>query len=664
MRYITDIIGDDYLNWDSGESILISTPTGSGKSTFVLKKLLPHAIAAGKHILYLCNRKILKTQFAIDSEKELELLFEDAGGIPDDMRHAIHITTYQRCETSKRFPDFDIPPDLSMYSREEIVRMERKHCLPETKVIQAEDILYCVFDEAHYMIGDSQFNAKINFWSHANFQRGCINIFLTATPEPFTAFMVSRESKFKLQEHIRNIQSAYDEKAQLRKKLSEPTVTVLSDMKSKTAKMEVSFEKQRVIDAKCREIEPYTEAIRALKTWKQKLYCRTYTAQLLGDPHKNISAIYFGELDNLLPQLMMATPENKWLIFVDRERDGMRLLGRLEQAGIPAAFLSAESIKHPGASRDEFCNITQKGRFDSSVLLATSVMDCGVSIVDSSVKNVAIAHHNKTTFLQMLGRVRLKDDSHICLYIKMYYAQAINGVRNEYDKKLRFLTRFALRNSYDLEQTYLPTDRSDGMVRKPVLSKTNKRNAVQEIQTPANISLIYNKQSNQDSVQEILGEFEVSKSAYVALLLDISEYLDALNGYRNSGDVLFYLKRQLSWIGKEYKEENWLGYYEARTKIENYLSKWEGEILVTDIEKNGFCAECLGLLEAFPLPPVVWKNDRCRYRNGNRLPKIHQLNAALLEKKIPYEICTERKSRKGVRNTLWFIKKKQLFNEK
>lgn len=658
MRYITDIIGDDYLNWDSGESILISTPTGSGKSAFVLKKLLPHAISKGKHILYLCNRKILESQFTTDSEKELKLLFADAGGIPDDMRHAIHITTYQRCETSKRFPDFDIPPNLSKYSREDIVRMERKHCLPETKVIRAEDILYCVFDEAHYMISDSQFNAKINFWSCANFQRGFINIFLTATPEPFTAFMVSRDPKFKLQEHIRKIQSTYDEKAQTRKKLSKPRVIIKVGRISGTAYDDISFEKQRVIDAKCREIEPYAEAICDLKLHQKNLNFRTYTAQLLENPYSGISSFYFRELDDLLPQLLMSTSENKWLIFVDREQDGMRLLGRLEQAGIPAAFLSAESIKHPGKARDEFCNITKKGYFVSSVLLATSVMDCGVSIVDSSVKNVAIAHHNKTTFLQMLGRVRLSDNRHIRIFIKMYNVQVINGVRNEYDKRLRFLTKFALRNSYDWEQAYLPTDRSDGMVRKPVLSKINKKDIAQEIQTPANISLLYNRCSTQGTNQEILREFEISKSAYVALLNEIAEYLDALNVYRNSGDVVFYLKRQLSWIGKEYKEENWLGYDEAKAKIADYLSKLEGKVLITDADKDAFCAECMNLLEAFPLPPVVWKNDRCRYRRGVRLPKIHQLNAALVEKKVPYEICSNRKSQKGVRNTSWLIKRK------
>jgi len=34
-RYVTDMIADEYLSWQKGDSIFIATPTGSGKSTFL-----------------------------------------------------------------------------------------------------------------------------------------------------------------------------------------------------------------------------------------------------------------------------------------------------------------------------------------------------------------------------------------------------------------------------------------------------------------------------------------------------------------------------------------------------------------------------------------------------------------------------------------------------
>lgn len=62
-QHVTDIIGDDYLNWKLRDKIVISTPTGSGKTTFILKKLLRNAAAQNKHLVYFCNRRILNFEF-------------------------------------------------------------------------------------------------------------------------------------------------------------------------------------------------------------------------------------------------------------------------------------------------------------------------------------------------------------------------------------------------------------------------------------------------------------------------------------------------------------------------------------------------------------------------------------------------------------------------
>ena len=75
MNYISDIIGDAYQDWAEGDNILIATPTGSGKSTFILKCLLPYAAACQKHIVYVCNRKALREQFTVKSNLELQHYF-------------------------------------------------------------------------------------------------------------------------------------------------------------------------------------------------------------------------------------------------------------------------------------------------------------------------------------------------------------------------------------------------------------------------------------------------------------------------------------------------------------------------------------------------------------------------------------------------------------
>ena len=41
--YVSDAIGNDYMNWKSGNDIIISFPTGTGKTYFVLNVLVPYA---------------------------------------------------------------------------------------------------------------------------------------------------------------------------------------------------------------------------------------------------------------------------------------------------------------------------------------------------------------------------------------------------------------------------------------------------------------------------------------------------------------------------------------------------------------------------------------------------------------------------------------------
>lgn len=60
--YLKDIVGNTYKQWKRGEWVFISSPTGTGKTTFVLDQLVPEAKSMGKEVLMLSNRTILRDQ--------------------------------------------------------------------------------------------------------------------------------------------------------------------------------------------------------------------------------------------------------------------------------------------------------------------------------------------------------------------------------------------------------------------------------------------------------------------------------------------------------------------------------------------------------------------------------------------------------------------------
>ena len=53
---------DIYPTWKEGQSILLASGTGTGKTYFVFNDLLKRAISADKYLVYICNRKSIKSQ--------------------------------------------------------------------------------------------------------------------------------------------------------------------------------------------------------------------------------------------------------------------------------------------------------------------------------------------------------------------------------------------------------------------------------------------------------------------------------------------------------------------------------------------------------------------------------------------------------------------------
>ena len=69
LKYVTDLVGDDYKRWDTFDDVIISSPTGTGKNRFIVDKLIPHAEKSKKKILILTNRIALRDQQKMEIAK-------------------------------------------------------------------------------------------------------------------------------------------------------------------------------------------------------------------------------------------------------------------------------------------------------------------------------------------------------------------------------------------------------------------------------------------------------------------------------------------------------------------------------------------------------------------------------------------------------------------
>ena len=124
MKYLKDLVGDEYRNWDE-RKVFISAPTGIGKSTFILKTLLPYVVTKRKKMLILCNRKLLREQYW----KDIVMLFDDYGVLSS----SVDVKTYQ---------------EIAMTVREAQSFNEA--------MFKDYDVICC--DECHYFYADSDFN--------------------------------------------------------------------------------------------------------------------------------------------------------------------------------------------------------------------------------------------------------------------------------------------------------------------------------------------------------------------------------------------------------------------------------------------------------------------------------------------------------------------------
>ena len=131
--------------------------------------------------------------------------------------------------------------------------------------------------------------------------------------------------------------------------------------------------------------------------------------------HMTKSKLYIQSIqevkDKKLIFFLMQELTGKTLIFVDSKEYGRKLQKQLDPIFNKVALITSESKESEEiVEKKTFEELIQNEKFSADVLIATSVIDNGVNIIDRELKNIIICHDDKDEILQMIGRKRCIDE--------------------------------------------------------------------------------------------------------------------------------------------------------------------------------------------------------------------------------------------------------------
>ena len=373
-QHVSDLIGKTYEEWNCWEPVFINAATGSGKTTFIKEKLLEEARRNNKKILFFVNRNALKQELIRDFteiQKKKDITFDNASISDKNNDHF----------TWKKIGRVMI---VSYQSARKFFKYSRAEGTEENSFIQ--DHNYAVFDECHFFMSDAEFNDETDL-----ILDDCINnckkltrIYMSATMDQ--VFNILNHKERLEREHPLFVKydglyylGLFPERLQ-------------NQIKEYFLKMNYS---------NFSNISVQNRIIKEFFWWRCNgfFYC-------IPEYYSKYNFCFFKPYQNwyMITNIIKKSKE-KFLIFVASKKTGDNLQKYFDSNNINSIFMTA-------GLNASFANIiSDKGIFEQKVLIATKVLDNGISLFsnidEGGVRNIVIDNFfNEIDMKQMLGRLR------------------------------------------------------------------------------------------------------------------------------------------------------------------------------------------------------------------------------------------------------------------
>lgn len=385
-RWVSEMIGNQYQMWSERSNqqrlidanvppdknlpvylltpprIFIDSPTGTGKTSFILKDLLTYAKNRGETILYICNRRATWEQIYVDlvAHQPFSFLQNTVPSMNPKARKpsvfdfpGIHVITYQSANALlKRWGLFDAAQENSGKAESPQNKLQKPTPIPYYQYMH--HFTYVVFDEAHFFLEDSAFNTGTYHTMVRlleTFNRS-VHIYMSAT-------------------------------------LGEARDILLPILYQSSQKYAAD------------DLHPIS------------VFTINYTNTYRAADYDIRFFLKGEEIEQKILELRKSGSDDKWLIFVNSIDEGKTLKARLKaNIGVKVQFVYA------GSRNNALKKIANDGMFTQDVLIATKVLDSGVNIHDPRLKHIVLPFCEPTDLVQMLGRKRADEGEVVHVYAK------------------------------------------------------------------------------------------------------------------------------------------------------------------------------------------------------------------------------------------------------
>ena len=427
--WLSDALDSHVQKWNIRTPVFISAQTGTGKNTFVKENLLTRVYfdnvrnGLNNRILLLSNRVALNRQSKYQYAEYIRELTGDSSYIENFKRYT--------AEGIDEYVDFGV---ITICSYQQLY---------ERRLLDNNEYDYIICDECHFFTSDATFNNKTDKILEYIVTKGknSVRIYMTATIETVFEAIIRAESQW-----IENKIKSLEEQANLQKKWNKGSVN-LANITADFYYGRNPYYYNNPIDAISRQCEGVDRALQQAKS-DIKMHCFFY---YMSRNYDYIENIYVYKNHKELAEAINASA-NKWLVFVNElpKKDNEDPLNELKRSFVQ---LSREEIGNEKA-REIYDKLIEKENFEADVLIATSLLNNGINVSDEKVKNIVIDVFERTEFIQMLGRVRVKSGNSVNLYIREYTNEELKKVLKRDISKLVLLLYMDTLIRYDRVEFY------------------------------------------------------------------------------------------------------------------------------------------------------------------------------------------------------------------